>query len=580
MCSDTSHSSAELAGSGGTKGIHLVVEARRLAQAGETQDAIRRVELFIKINEDPIARSDGMYELALIRHGIRDYPGAATQLRELINSTPDHLQARVSLGKLLSRDTAHLEEAIVHLEHACRLAPDDPSHLVDLLFARRRCCMWGGTTNDDQIIGRLAAIDPALVPPFPGLMIGLTPAAQKRSAERAAAASTPRAGAIACPPLLRPLEGRRLRLGYLSSDFREHPVAHLVVRILELHDRAKVEVFGLSISADDLSPMRQRILVAVDRMIDLEALDDQKAAALIHELELDILIDLNGHTSGGRPGILASRPAPVQVAWLGYPGTTGASWIDYAIVDPFTAPYGVEPEFSEALVRLACYQSNDDQRQIDQAGPGPRSAHGLPDAAVVFACFNQPVKITPAVFASWMRILQRVPGSVLWLLDMGGPAARHLGMAATAAGVAADRVVFAPIQPHDRHLSRVAHADLVLDTRPYNAHTTASDALWMGVPVITWPDDQCFQGRVAASLLTNVGLEELIATDEAAYEQLAIALAADSQRRANYKAYLLGIGRRSRLFDPATHAHELEAAFERMLQRALRGQAPVPFDAF
>ena len=561
------------------KDARLLIEARRLAQAGDLEGASKRLRLFVDINQDPSARADGLYELALVRFGARDQAGAIAHLREVVALMPNHLRARTSLGTLLGQDTRYMEEAIMHLEHACALESGDPTRLVDLLFARRRCCQWDGTNSAEQIIQRIAATDPTLVKPFPGLMIGLTPAAQRKSAEWVAASWIPPEGMPSQSPLPAPLDGRRLRVGYLSSDFRNHATSFLLVRVLELHDRSRLEVIGLSIGPDDQSPMRERVVAALDRMVDLDAYDDQRAAVMIAALELDILVDLNGHANLARPSILARRPAPVQAAWLGYPGTIGAPWIDYTIADPIVAPYGVEEDFSEALVRLACYQPNDDRPMLSDT-PTPRAKHHLPEGAVVFACFNQPVKITPAVFASWMRILHEVPESVLWLLEMGGPAARNLGKAAEAVGMSPQRLVFAPAWPHEDHVQRLTHADIVLDTRPYNAHTTASDALWMGIPVITWPEERCFQGRVAASLLTNVGLEDLIATDGDAYERLAISLAQDGERRAALRAHLLGPGRRSRLFDAAAHARELETAYERMIQRRLRGQPPISFDVF
>ena len=523
---------------------------------------------------EPVMASIALRKAADIHSAAGQLDKALAMLEGALAHHANDPDTHESIGRTLLRQRRDHARALHHLMEASRLDPEDPGRILPALYLKRRLCDWNDFDQLARIELELAHQSPERLIPFHAILSDLPPTLLLDIARAASA------GVVASPMPLppRPLAvGKHpLTIGYLSSDFREHPVAHLLVRALELHDRSRVRVVGLALAPTDDSPVARRVVAALDQLVDLTRLDDQTAARRITDLRVDVLVDLNGHTELARPGIAAWRPAPVQVAWLGFPGTTGAPWIDYAIVDQMVAPYGTESDFSEALVRIGCYQSNDDRPEI-ATWPAGRVLHSLEDSDIVLCCFNQLLKINPPVFASWMRILAAVPESVLWLLGGEPQASAALAAAAAAAGIDPSRLVFAAPVEHSAHLARLAHADLVLDTRPYNAHTTASDALWMGVPVITWPGD-AFQGRVAASLLTNVGLEELIVENSDAYERLAISLARDGNRRARLKAHLLGAGRRSRLFDAATHARELETAYERMIQRKARGQSPISFD--
>ncbi len=367
----------------------------------------------------------------------------------------------------------------------------------------------------------------------------------------------------------------RLRVGYLSSDFHAHATAYLIAELIERHDRDRFEIHGYSYGPDPGGDMRARLVSAFDRFTDIDALSHRAAAARIRADDIDILVDLKGHTYRARPKILAFRPAPVQVNYLGYPGTMGAPFIDYIIADEFIVPRDREMLFAEKLAYLPdCYQPNDTRRDI--AAAPRRAACGLPEQAFVFCAFNNSFKITPAFFAIWMRLLQQLPGSVLWLLESNPLVRRNLDAAAAAAGVDPGRLVFAPILPHRDHLARHGHADLFLDSLPCNAHTTASDALWAGLPVLTCAGET-FAGRVAGSIVRAAGLSELVVNSPRDYEVLALALAHNPARLAGIRSRL-GAGRSSLpLFDMAKRARDLEALYARMAEiwRSGRPAAPI-----
>jgi protein O-GlcNAc transferase len=367
----------------------------------------------------------------------------------------------------------------------------------------------------------------------------------------------------------------RIRIAYLSSDFHQHATADLIAGLIERHDRARFEVTAISFSRDDGSAMRARLIQAFDRFEDVRARGDAEVAALLREREIDIAVDLKGHTEGSRPGILAHRPCPVQVSYLGYPGTIAAPWLDYIIGDARVLPFSDQPFYSETIVHLPhCYQVNDSARAI--AETPTRAEAGLPADGFVFCCFNAAWKITPVLFDIWMRLLAAVPGSILWLLEDNADMPRHLRTAAAARGIDPARLVFAPRLPSAMHLARHRLADLFLDTLPYNAHTTASDALWTGLPLLTCLGAQ-FDGCVAASLLETTGLPELVTRTMDDYEATALALARDSARLAELKARLAANRLTSPLYDTDGFRIAIEAAFARMLAMSRAGRLPESF---
>jgi protein O-GlcNAc transferase len=364
--------------------------------------------------------------------------------------------------------------------------------------------------------------------------------------------------------------GQRIRIAYLSSDFQEHPAAYLVAELLELHDRARFEIYAYSYGPRDDGAIRQRIIHAVDHFVDIAWEPDDVAIERIRSDGIDILVDLKGYTVGDRLGIMAQRASPVQVTWLGYPGTTGAPFIDYLIADPYIIQPGEEHSCSEQVLRLPhCYQPIDRKRII--AEPLPRTAYGLPDSGLVFCCFNQTFKITPDIFAAWMRILQAVPDSVLWLVDDNRWSTANLRAAAATAGIAPDRLVFAPRLPLAQHLARYKVADLALDTFPYTSHTTASDALWCGCPLVALRGDT-FAARVSGSILTAAQLPALIAQSMADYETKVIKLATNRELLQDVARRVKAARDTAHLFDTPAFTRNLESLYLQMLADSTRPQ--------
>ena len=368
----------------------------------------------------------------------------------------------------------------------------------------------------------------------------------------------------------------KVRIAYISTDFRAHAVAFLIVGCFEHHDKQRFETTAISLHANDGSETRKRIETAFDRFIDVTAMSDADVAARLREMEIDIAIDLNGYTGEARAGILAHRPAPVQVNYLGYPGTMGAPYIDYLIGDHMVIPKIDRIHFSEKIVYLPdAYQANDRKRRVAERTP-TRAECGLPQTGFVFACFNNTHKIGPEMFDIWTRLLRDVEGSVLWLFEDNAIAAQNLRHEVMARGVAAERLVFAPRVMPPEHLARTRLADLFLDTLPYNAHTTASDALWMGLPIVTCPANT-FPSRVAASLLNAIGMPELVTSSLSEYETLARSLAREAGKLATIKAKLMRNRDTEPMFDTARFTRYLEAAYTAMWERHQAGLAPESF---
>ena len=378
---------------------------------------------------------------------------------------------------------------------------------------------------------------------------------------------------ISCLSHSRGAAERPIRLGYLSHDLRGDVVGRLIPELIERHDRSRFLVTAYCYGQDDDSDVRRTLVAAFDSFVDLTGIDDPTAAERIYTDAIDILIDLTGYTSENpRPRILAFRPAPIQVNFLGFPGTMGADFIDYIIVDGFLAPADHQPGFRETLVPLLhCYQPSDTARPTGTLGLS-RDACGLPAEAFVFCCFNQSYKLTPAVFDIWMRLLDAVPGSVLWLLETNTAASGNLPREAAARGIAAERLVFAKYTPVTEYVARLATADLFLDTLPYNAGATANDALWVGLPVLTCAGDS-YVGRMAGSMLHAIGLPELVTSSLSEYEALGLELSQQPARLAELRHRLAENRARMPLFDMVRYTRDLEAAYARMWQCWVNGNA-------
>jgi predicted O-linked N-acetylglucosamine transferase (SPINDLY family) len=363
----------------------------------------------------------------------------------------------------------------------------------------------------------------------------------------------------------------RIRVGYLSCDFHQHATALLMVEMLEAHDREHFELHAYSYGADDGLGMRQRLQASFEHFSDITALDDMQAARAIHADGIDILVDLKGYTAGTRTALLTYRPAPLQVSFLGYPGTLGGVFCDYLVSDRFITPAAAAADYSEALARMPhSYQPHGRRAEV---GPAPtREAAGLPAQGLVLCCFNQAYKFTPEVFDIWCALLAQTPGSVLWLLH-SEQAEGNLRREAMQRSIAPHRLVFAPDLPQDQHLARLQLADLVLDTLPYNAHTTASDALWAGVPLVTCAGET-FASRVAGSVLHAVGLSELVTHSLHEYAALAAALLADLPRLRALRERLASQRLGAPLFDVAGYTLDLESLYAEMWQRHCAGLPP------
>ena len=368
----------------------------------------------------------------------------------------------------------------------------------------------------------------------------------------------------------------RVRIAYLSAEFHDHATAVLIAGVFEHHDRTRFDTTAISLGADGGSAMRRRIQAAFDRFIEAPALSDTEIATMMREMEIDIAIDLNGQAGGARPGILAHRPTPVATSYLGNCGTIGVPFIDYIIADQIVIPENQVRHYTEKVVYLLnSYQCNDSRRYLPRS-TSSRASAGLPEVGFVFCCFNNNYKISPRVFDVWMRLLKACPGSVLWLLADDPYAMLNLRRETAARGVAPEQLVFAPRVPSDDHLERHRLADLFLDTLPVNAHATASDALWAGLPLLTCMGNT-FAGRVGASLLQAIGLPELAASSLAEYEALALRLARDPAALARIRTKLASNRGTEPLFDTARITRDLETAYMSMWERSRRGEPPESF---
>ena len=493
--------------------------------------------------------------------------------RRALELQPGFAGAYYNLGLSL-QEKGEFPEAIRCYRRTLESQPDHPLAFGTLADAELKICDWNATRQlGAELIAHVGAAD-AVVSPFTLLCFGGSGSDLLSCAKQYVHEKLPQLPA----PLWNGEQYRheRIRLAYLSADFHQHATAYLMAELFELHDKNRFELIGISFGPDDQSPIRARIEAAFDQFFDAGANTDAEIAQVLRELEIDIAIDLKGFTQNARIGILAHRPAPVQVNYLGYPGTMGADFIDYLIADQWTAPFDQQPCFSERIVHLPdCYQVNDRKRAIAPEIP-QRAACGLPEDGFVFCCFNNNYKITPEVFDIWTRLLHRIPGSVLWLLSDNAAAEANLRKEAQARGIDARRLVFAPRMPLENHLARQRLADLFLDTLPVNAHTTASDALWAGLPLLTCVG-KTFAGRVAASLLHAVGLPELVAGSLEQYEAIALQLASDPQRLSHLRGRLAKNRLTSPLFDTERSTRHLETAYQVMHQAGQRGEPPKSF---
>jgi predicted O-linked N-acetylglucosamine transferase (SPINDLY family) len=499
---------------------------------------------------------------AVLRDG-GDLEAAIAAYRKAIALDPGPAWTHCELGDTL-KVSGQLEQAAAAYRQALAGDPDNARALDGLVQVNQHMCRWDGIEESWQRLRQLISTGTGTgVSPFSVLSFPASAAEQlacaRQWARRALAFAPPLLGAAAGSSAPRARD--RLRIGYLSWGFHRHATAYLTAELFELHDRTRFEVFAYAYGPDDGSAIRARIRGACEHFIDISADSHVAAARRIREDGVDILVDLTGYTLGARTWILALRPAPIQVNWLGYPGTLGADCVDVLIADPFIVPEGKEGGYAERILRLPdCYQVNDRRREIAEVVPS-RADCGLPARGLVLCCFNQAYKILPEMFGLWMRVLRSVPDGVLWLAEANPWATENLRRAAAGHGVAPERLIFARRKPLPEYLVQFRLADLALDTFPYTSHTAASDALWMGCPLATCAGET-FASRVAGSILRSAGLPELVTESPAQYEALVTGLATTPEKLQAVRRKLQENRDSCPLFDTPRFVANLERVYE------------------
>ena len=556
---------------------------------------------------EPLSR-DAWYNRGLARAAIRELPAALADFDQALALDPAHLDARNNRGIVLQefglQDEAiecysqviaacpehfeahnnlgdaligkhELDAGLHSYRRALSLRPDHPLLAGLALHAQTRLCDWRGLEHSLQALQQGLRDGQALSQPFCLLSLLDVPDLHRLGAESFLRTKVPdrqaRDGLSARP------RGARIRIGYFSSDFSDHVMSQQMAQLYELHDRDHFEVYAFSLGPDVRDNTRARLLQAFEHFIEASALSDREVAALSRELGVDIAVDLNGYTSKSRPTVFALGCAPVQVAYLGYAGTTGAPYMDYLIADRVVIPEESRQHYSEQIVYLPDSFMVNDNTRVRSERVFTRAELGLPEQGFVFRCYNNSYKILPEVFDCWMRLLQQLPGSVLWLLDENPTATANLKREAQQRGVDPARLVFSGRIEMAEHFARNRVADLFLDTFPYTAHSTACDALWSGLPVLTRMGES-FASRVAGSLLTAMNLPELITHSLAEYEARALHLAQHPQELAALRERLIANRDSGPLFDTARFARHIEAAYTLMHQRRMQGMPPSLLD--
>ena len=535
---------------------------------------LRRYSAALASYDKAIALRTGYAEAHFNRAGAFQHLGqhaaAVASYDTAIAMRPNHAQAHADRGRAL-RELKKYEAAIASYDTAISLAAGSTALPAVRRHIRMQICDWADWDTD---VGKISArIDSGTAAPNPFYVLTLSDSAvlQRRAAENWVRAECPANAPLADIP-----KGRRkdrIDIGYFSADFHDHATAYLIVQLLELHDRSRFRVTAFSFGPDSHSPMRRRLKSACDEFIDVRSQSDAEVALRARNMGIDIAVDLKGFTQDYRAGIFARRAAPVQVNYLGYPGTMGAPYMDYLVADRVLVPAETQAHYAEKIIYLPhSYQVNDTKRGIAEK-TFTRPELRLPPTGFVFCCFNNSYKILPPIFDRWMRMLTRVRDSVLWLLGDNPAAMSNLRGEAAARGVDPQRLIFADRLDLPHHLARHRAADLFIDTLPCNAHTTASDALWAGLPVLTCVGE-AFAARVAASLLTATGLPELIVPTLDEYEELAVHLATHPEQLAGIRRRLGESRLSAPLFDTPRYARHIEAAFAKIYARQQSGLSP------
>ena len=500
---------------------------------------------------------------------LKRFDEAIAHYDKALSLKPDYAEGWSNKGVTL-HELKRYDEAIAHYDRALSLKSDIDWVSGDLLHTKMKICSWSDLAHSLEYVSKKVISNNKVIDPFVFLALNDDVLLHKKCSEIYAQNKYPENSALGLIP--RAAKREKIRIGYFSADFKNHPVAFLTAELFEIHDGSQFEIYGFSLvkAADEMS---RRLQLAFDHFIEAQGMSDIEIAQLSRSFNIDIAVDLTGITASSRAGIFSYRAAPIQVNWLGYPGTMGANYMDYILADKTLIPVQSQQFYSEKIVYLPnSYQVNDRKRVISDK-PFTRQELGLPETGFVFCCFNNNYKILPVVFEGWMRILKAVEGSVLWLFQDNFWAVENLKKEAKKQGIAADRLVFAENLLLSEHLARHRHADLFLDTFPYNAHTTTSDALWAGLPVLTLMGES-FASRVAASLLNAVGLPELITSTQEEYEALAIELALNPKKLTDAKLKLANNRMTTPLFDTPLFTKNIEAAYIDMHGRYNAGLEP------
>jgi len=535
---------------------------------GQARDALAEFDRVLHLRPD---HSGALVNRASVLRAIGEVDQALKSYDRALAIQPGMPEALASRASCRWTHTGDVAGAIADLERLVAVRPGYRYALGNLLHLRMHAGDWRDLARQHAALDEGVRAGKRVVEPYVYQAISSSPSDLLASAKIYAQDKYPPRSS----PQRRHRREGKIRLGYLCGEFRAQATMYLAAGLFEHHDRTRFVVTGFDNSRDDRSAMRRRVIAAFDKFVPIQTLPDREAALLIAREEIDILVNLNGYFGALRMDVCARRPALLQVNYLGFPGSLGADYMDYILADAEVIRSGEEQFYSEKVVRLpGCYQINDGTRS--RAAPGTRAQHGLKEGDFVFCHFNYSYKITPEMFALWLRLLRNVPSSVLWLLESNALFAANLRAEITRAGVDPARVVFAPPIENSAHVSRLALGDLFLDSLPYNAHTSASDALWAGLPLVTCRGE-AFAGRVAASLLRAVGLPELITENLDEYESLALRLAEDRALLQSYRDRLTRDPARLPLFDTARTTRHIEMAYEEMMARWAQGAMPADF---
>ncbi len=593
--------------------IDLFHEAERLEKTNNAAGAAELYKRWVALNPDDPNLAAALFNMAIVVQRSGDHFGAINALRDAIRVNPDFHAPYINLGRALE-DIGQTGAAITqwlalsgrlasvngpalrhklmaltqagrvleanHLDAAAEdalrqvldLSPDQAQAAQHWIALRQRQCKWPVVTGWDgvepgKLLANISPLSTAVMYDDPMFQLARTAVYARETIARPVTPPYDHSARMGERP-------RRLKIGYVSSDLREHAVGFGISETMELHDRSRFEIHGYYCGIAREDETKSRIRASLESWTDITGFSDDDAAALIARTGIDILVDVNGYTRDARTAVFARRPAPIQANWFGFPGTMATPYHHYIIADPHVIPEGHEIFFSEKVMRLACYQPNDRKRRVAPEAP-QREAEGLTGQGFVFCCLNGTQKITAQVFSAWMQILAAVPSSVLWLLDSAPETNALLRQMAAAAGVAPERLCFAPKRPNPQHLARYPLADLFLDTFPYGAHTTAADAMWMGTPVLTL-EGRGFAARVCAGLVKSAGLPELVCASLDEYVARAIAIAQTPGIAAEFRKRLVHNRESAALFDTPRLVKGLEGLYDRMWEDFRSGELPVP----